>query len=442
MSVCIIKKLKRSASALLPLLLLTGCGLITSADSLMSPPRLNAEQNEIYNALVKDIGSSVNLIYPRSGKLRSAYIIRDLDGDGTDEALVFYKRNNSSETDNPVRINIFHRNNDGKWNSVYDHAGTGVFVDSADISPIGKDSRIFLIVGYGNMSSSGKSIQVYSYSNGILNTEYTDVYSEYLLTDLISEGKNDLVLFGGSGEKDGSGNSVTLVSDSENGLEELGSAPLSSDAVSFEAVTRGHISEKTSAVFIDEADNEGMIFTEIIYCVDGSLRNPAAVEGSTICAATRRPRGYICRDADGDGITEIPVTEPMPGYKNETEQLLITKWNVFENYEIREKNSGWYSRAGNWCLMFPGRWKDLVTVRIDSVSGAAVFCRYETSAASSPELMRIAAVNKSDSDKYFSSGFSLITTSEDIDYLVKYSDSADSLILTATELKNNFFILR
>lgn len=174
----------------------------------------------------------------------------------------------------------------------------------------------------------------------------------------------------------------------------------------------------------------------------GKLRNPAQVEGSSVSADTVRPAGYSCADIDGDGITEIPVTELLPGYENEAEKMYLTRWNVFENYEIKRKYSGWYSRSGGWCMMFPVRWDGLITVRRDSSSDSAVFCRYNASLSASPQLMEIKAVSSRDSADYISDGWQLITSSGDTDYIVKLSeDSTESLVLTLTEVKNNFFVM-
>ena len=434
---------KRSAAVLSLLfsLLLGGCGLITSADTLMSPPRLTEEQNKVYTALTKDIGSSVNLVYPRSGKYRSAYIIEDLDGDGLGEAVVFYKRPDPSDDGSSVRLNVLKEDSSGKWHSVYDHAGKGVSVDSVTMTSLGNSSRKYLIVGFNLLSSGDKMLQIYSFADNILNTEFTAGYTDYHLTDLLKSGSDDLVIIHGKTEKENA--SFNLVSDNGNGPELSGSLPLNETLVSIDHVTDGHISENTSAVYIDEALPDGSLTTEIIYCVDGKLRNPASVEGSGIAEKTLRPKGYYCTDVDGDGITEIPTAEPMPGYENETEQLMLTTWNVFENYSIEKKYSGWYSRSEGWCMMFPGRWKDLVTVRTDSASGAVIFSRYDSTARSGTELMRISAVNKDDTDVLLSMGYTLIESTDDTDFLVKLSpNTSESLVLTSTELKNNFFILR
>ena len=73
--------------SLLPFAVLTGCSFGASIDTLMAPPKLSVEQEQIFAALTKAEGSAISLKYPKSGKYLSAFIIEDLDGDGGNEEL-------------------------------------------------------------------------------------------------------------------------------------------------------------------------------------------------------------------------------------------------------------------------------------------------------------------------------------------------------------------
>ena len=67
---------------------LPACNFTASVETLLSPPRLTAEQEQIYQALMKNTGSSVSLKYPKRGEHLSAFTVVDLDGDKMDEAIV------------------------------------------------------------------------------------------------------------------------------------------------------------------------------------------------------------------------------------------------------------------------------------------------------------------------------------------------------------------
>ncbi|MDY2846707.1 MAG: hypothetical protein SOU50_00615 [Oscillospiraceae bacterium] len=431
-----IKRVKLCA-ALAAVMTLSGCSLFSSAEGLLAPPMLSEEQSRVYEALTDAVGS-VNLIFPKNGENRSAYIFSDLDGDGSDEAAVFYRRPDGGES--VIRLNILDIEN-GEWRSVYDTAGTGVSVDCALVRQIGGSGRTYIAAGYNLMTAGDKVLEIYSYENGVTERVYSDSYSSFMVTDLTSDGNYELININGNSENQSA--YAAMMTEDENGaLYEASKVRLSSACIGFESITEGRIAENTAAVFIDEINGNGSVSTEIIYSVDGNLRNPAEVEGSTVLADTKRQSGYSCADADGDGITEIPVTEVCPGYENETEKLLLTNWCVFDNYSIKRKYTGWYNKAQSWVMMFPGRWEGLITMKIDSASGAAVFCRYNENINSSPELMRILAVSAADSEAYYAEGWQLIEQIGDACYMVRLADdSGESLVLTLTEVRNNFYVI-
>lgn len=71
---------------------LSGCSLTpTSMESLLSPPVRTEEQSEIYQALLSSVNTNISLVYPRSGEYTSAFVVEDIDGDGLEDALVFYQ---------------------------------------------------------------------------------------------------------------------------------------------------------------------------------------------------------------------------------------------------------------------------------------------------------------------------------------------------------------
>ena len=77
------------AAAILSIAALTGCQ--ATIENLLTAPKLTQEQSEIYQALINSSGSSIKLKYPRGGEYRSAFVLQDIDSDGTQEALVFYE---------------------------------------------------------------------------------------------------------------------------------------------------------------------------------------------------------------------------------------------------------------------------------------------------------------------------------------------------------------
>lgn len=434
-------KIIKITAAAVSAAVLGGCTLFSPAEGLLTPPKLSEEQRIVYDALTESVGS-VNPVFPKNGDDRSAYLFGDYDGDGIEEAAVFYQRINGGES--TVRLNILDPENSGRLRSVYDCAGGGITLDKVITAKIGASDKTYIAAGYDLLTAGDKVLEVYRYDSGRAETVYSGSYSDFMISDFTSDGQNELLIVKGNSENQQA--AVLMLSDKEGVIGAVSSVNLCGNILGFENITEGKAAQKTNALFIDEISSSGTVSTEIVYAVGTHLRNPAGVEGSNVISDTERQSGYISLDVDGDGITEIPVTEVCPGYENENEKLLITNWCVLSNYGIEKKYTGWYARNQGWCLMFPSRWEGgLVTVKQDSITGASVFCKYGGSVADSTELMRINAVRHEESETMLEDGWVLIKSADEVDYFMKPSaEAADETavpVLTLTEVQNNFYTL-
>ena len=125
-----------AAFCLLCCLLFSGCTPGATVDSLLKPPSLSEEQQQIYLALQDAVGSGITLQYPRAGANLSAFTVVDLDGDGEDEALVFYKKTNLAAVENGLRLSVLDQVK-GKWMSVCDRPADGTEVERIVVSAMG-----------------------------------------------------------------------------------------------------------------------------------------------------------------------------------------------------------------------------------------------------------------------------------------------------------------
>ena len=104
-------------------------------DSLLKPPSLSKEQQQIYLALQDAVGSGITLQYPRAGANLSAFTVVDLDNDGEDEALVFYKKTSLTAMENGLRLSVLDQVK-GEWMSVCDRPADFTEVERIVISPM------------------------------------------------------------------------------------------------------------------------------------------------------------------------------------------------------------------------------------------------------------------------------------------------------------------
>ncbi len=430
------KKIMHTAAMLAACMALSGCGFGSSADSLLSPPMLSDEQEAIYRALEQSAGDDITLVYPKSGAYRSAFIFHDLDDDSSEEAVVFYGKNKDAES--AVRVNILDFQ-EGHWRSIYDHAGAGSSVEQVFFTDLGGKGRIHMAVGYSYMTPTEKTLRLYRLEESVLKTEYTESYYKLSAVDLDRDGGEDIAVINCNNENHSA--YISLVTDRGNGAECASSVDLNANTADIPSVFSGYIGEGTPALFVDGLMGSGNLSTEIIYCVNGELRNPANLAGSELASLTSRSAGLYCRDIDGDGIVEIPAREAFPGYRDNGEMNYITNWNIFENYTVSKKYSSLTVPEKGYCFMLPVRWEGLVTVKNDSVTGEKVFYKYNNSLSESRlELMRILVCTPSEAGEKSIEGYVTAGSTDSAVYMVKFGNTEDNLLLTLSEVTNNFYL--
>ncbi len=449
----LILSFRKFKKILLPALLsavTAGCTLGASADSLLTPPKLSEEQSEIYSALEKAAGTDIYLIYPKSGTYRSAFVIENIDDEPSPEAIVFYEKagEHADGSGSNIRINVLDKT-DGKWRSVYEHAGTGTEIERIMFSSIGDSDEINIIIGYG-MISGEKNVRVYNYRDGLLNMLYTGLYSSVFVSDMDRNNENELVVLHPNSKEEAA--FICFVSKKDDEFFESSRVELNPETTDYVNLAYGYIGSTTTALFIDGL-SDGLLTTEIVYAINGNLRNPVYHSESGLLSQTSRPPEYLCTDIDNDGFIEIPTLALFQGYNEESpEKLYITDWNVFENYSIVKKYSSYYDIKNEYCFILPARWDNIVTAGIDGVTGDIVFYKYKTDINANAqnaikfdmnELLRFTVVSSAEeAENKLLEGYTLIKTMDRLYYLMKAPVNADEpLLLTNTEIINNFYIL-
>lgn len=432
-------KYLKTAAAALSIVLLSGCTFGTSIDTLMAPPKLSLEQEQIYNALTDAAGSSISLKYPKSGKYLSAFIVEDIDGDGGREAVVFYEKNSLAAPENTLRINILDSEN-GKWRSVYDTPADGSEIERVMISRLGENQRINLIIGSSLINRSEKTATIYSYSDGKLERTFSDSYSFIDVTDLDRDENNEFLLLKGSAN--GNPAAAEAYKLDGEGKYHRYRIELSGGFTEFDSVGYGEFNEEHTGLYIDAVSAAGFIQTDIICMNENGLNKIFSDPEES--AATLRPSGCSSYDVDSDGVIEIPMQKVAPGYEDaaEGEQLRLTEWmTVRESGKLKSKYISYYSIGDGYAFIFPEKWRNKVTVRRDAINDEIVFCAY-SGGEMGRELMRIYCADDEASAKdRLSTGYMLLRTKGESAYLAYISpnsDNSDGLSVTAAEAAVGF----
>lgn len=448
---------------------LCGCSMNASMENLLAPPKLSEEQNEIYQELINSVGKNIKLKYPRNGDYRSAFVIKNIDEEPGDEALVFYESKDIRSGDSALRMKFLDKSS-GKWGTVYDLALPGNEIDSIVFADLGSDGvqafsdgeasnvssengSFAMILSCTLLNQSEKALLVLKYKDKKPQELLSSTYSCMSIADLNDDGQNELVVV--TVNKEMQAAYASMYTDSGDGLELLSNTPLYGGAADYIRVTQGRLDESTPALFLDYSKGGGQSGTDVLYCYGVRLFCPNSVgnnpSGGLI---SRQVNDYMAEiysfDIDNDGFAEIPSTTPLPGYETLTkpEQLCAVQWYTVKNDNFTLESNSYFSGKYRFALMFPNRWTGVVTAVPDFTNNDIIFISYNAdvglNVTENNEIMRIHTVEKSNTEGVDAAeDMKKIGESEDVLYYCVVNDSPEvsKLALTESELKDSFVIL-
>ena len=300
----------------------SGCSLnFFSVESLMKPPTQPGENGEVQKAFLKLMGDkNIQLKAPQSGEYQTAFILRDLNGDSLDEAIVFYT---DSSVDATVRMSLLECVND-TWVICADIKGSGNGVQDVSFSDYDSNGNFEIFVGWSLFDSkSTKIVSVYGVSlgkNGIyeLTTLGNEYYSTKSFIDINGDDKKDLVLvyLDDTGEAQRSFFRCFSVTDNKSfvkfGETELSPNISSVSKIQTDVTTVNN--KKATRVFVDCLKTDNTLFTEFLYWDSMIISLVKGIESAD--TTTIRNSKVFCRDIDGDGLLEIPANTKLCGDPN------------------------------------------------------------------------------------------------------------------------------
>jgi hypothetical protein len=246
--------------------LLTGCNIWSGGvETLLSPPKLSKQQQEIYQALTGSLDTKINLKYPKSGEYLSAFIVANFDDEPTEEAIVFYEKTGITADETSLRINVLDQV-DGAWKSMFDRSADGSEIETVIVSKLGDSDDISIIVGY-SMLQGEKQVNIYTYSRdnseSALKENFSDTYSLMSVEDVDNDNLNELLLVVGN-TASSYAEAKVLKLDS-NGQYRLTRVAMDSSTTDYsQCLYSLDYSGTSKDIFIDSIVSTGMIETEIL----------------------------------------------------------------------------------------------------------------------------------------------------------------------------------
>ncbi len=335
-------------------LFLCGCDALTfnSAENLVRPPKLSGDDGELQKAFEKAVSEKGEYIlrYPSSGKYRSAFVRQDCDGDGKDEAFVFYSLKAEEMSVNMFMLDFV----DGNWTAVSDIPGDGNDIYAVEFSDLNSDGISEVLVGWSSLDAkANKKLSVYcAYEQGeTLSYKMLAVesYTNMFTVDLDADTQKEILitLINSTSDTYITEAKLLKMSTADNSsfqISSVGRINLYSGISAINEIKAGSTSGRRF-VYIDETAGDSYL-TEMIYW-DKEQKILGSVTDTTEISVvsdfpTSRSLPLTCKDIDKDGEIEIPVTKLLPGgsiVRNNTqeneilqqeENLYITSWKKYD----------------------------------------------------------------------------------------------------------------
>lgn len=429
-------------------LLLDGCQFSMTVDTLLSPPRLTEQQEQIYQALQTATGNNISLKYPKSGERLSAFTVEDLDADGENEAIVFYEVSMASAEENPLRFCLLDCEN-GKWRAITDYATPGAAVECVIVSQLGSNDRTNLIIGYSMVNGGGYVVEVFHYEDHTLERTLTTPYTKMDISDLNGDGTNELLIVNAATLSAAASAAVYALD--ENGIyyqSQINLNGLYSDIsrIVYGRLPCGDPAETStlryvSGIYIDGVSGATTVQTEVLLYENQQL-TPIYMDSAERFPSSTRNSACPTFDIDKDGEAEIPVQTVFYSYSEaeDSERVAMTNWYVCRNGMLMREYSSYYSANDGYAFLLPSRWEKKVTVvQEDETIVFYVLDVEQTVAEGSPvvkqPLLRLAVVSDAvESNALQQEGYLLLRQQNGNDYLAKIEQTDRSLSLTQSEL--------
>lgn len=328
-------------AALAMMLTFTGCNVAVDMPSHLQPPRLTGEQQAVQEQLDRYLADKMQsqesrLKYPKGGENRSAILLTDLDGDGTDEAIAFY----ATAQDETVHVHVMRRDQNNAWQSQNDIVGNSTEIEEVALADLDGDGGKELLIGWSLYTSMDKQLTVYTDTpDGLMSAVGDMLYTAFIVGDLTDFEREDLLVL--RADTNTATVTVTLETVEAYLMKTVSTARLDGYVQGFTDIQLAPLSDDVNALYIDCYRDTNTMLTELVYWDGEQLVSPFYNTNTNLTAGRVREVAITAADVDGDGNLEVPSCRRLPGYETASAASSLwltawTRWSISETDQIEE----------------------------------------------------------------------------------------------------------
>lgn len=379
------------------LLALTGCSMpkvTLNPEDLYSLPTLPAKYTELNTQISAILAGGAEYAAPTSGANIQPVQLVDLNGDGREEAVAFFR---NSKDEKPLKICIFAAEEDTyRLMELIEGTGTGFY--SIAYEDMDQDGRMELAVGW-KATVEHQVLEVYALRPGGAEALVQADYVKYTTLDLNQDGKKELVVIHADAEGEGVAEYYGWQEDGS--LANQSSARISVTMAELSQqgrVTRGTLKEGIPALFVTGVTDTPRAITDILAVRNGELTNIVLSEAYGVSSEIAPYRSLYPVDINGDGVTE--VSNPIQLYSLTEDGISYERTDWYQ-YDSSGREAvvlrTYHNLEDSWYLRLPDDWLDRIwvsrSVAIDE--SAVTFYILEGSDGEVEPFLRITAITGS-----------------------------------------------
>ena len=435
---------RRAAVLFMSALLLFLCGCISDEADLLSLPQ-PPEHYVLLQKQLDNILKNAEYTTPVNGYNRSSIQFMDVDGDGEDEILSFFKmKNNASST---LQVYLHKRVGD-TYVELAKTEGLGDSIDVVYYPKFSHGAKTGIVLGWRLGDNPVCGVSVLLYENGAFKSLYSGEYTGIEVGDLDQDGDDELLLLRNvSGVEAGTAMLMRYESDE---LITVSTQPLSAGITVPGRIRIASIGQALRAVIVDSQVFTRGYVSDILTFQSGELKNLFYNANAKQSVSTYRSLPLYTCDIDLDGFFEVPLCSLMPGYaqSDTSESFWRTDWCRYDGNGALEKVfSSYFNISDRWYMVLPDKLAKNITVERGmntETRRSIVFLEWNSVEGIRAEpLWEIYRLSGSDRFEPVENGeLTELVRTYDAIYAYKIYDNPSIYRLTSTEIQNCFELLQ
>lgn len=416
------------------ILLLCGCTMAT-VDQMYQLPKRSRDYNDLQSAIDNAMGG-LSYSAPLTGENQQNVQMADLDGDGSDEYLIFAKSTN----DKPMRILVF-QEIDGKFIHVDTVECNGSAFDQVEYVNMDAKGGMEVIVGRQLNDQVIRSASVYTFTKDGMEQLVTVNYTKFLTTDLDSNGLAELFLLRPGQTDNGVAELYSMHGDS---IERYNEVAMSQPADKLKRIVVGKLDGGKAAVYVASTVGDTALITDVYTLLDEKLTNVTLSNESGTSVQTMRNFYVYADDIDKDGVVELPsliTMHPLPGMMSADMHHLIRWYAMTPGGEEINKMCTYHNFVGGWYLQVSSDWAQRLVVLHHGYQ--TEFYIWDKNFTSTERLMTVYAfTGQNREEQGLKDGRFILQKTDSVVYAASLEDAAKKYELTQESVVYSFRLIQ